>query len=202
MKTLFNRYIAIALVTLIAVSPLWATCGGGGGGGGGGMASGGAAPEVYYVPWKIRTPKDPPAKGLVLYWFPASKEELQKSSLRASRTLSLYAGQCVSMELADSSNPNAAKLVGESKLPVAVLATPDGTPVTKLENTAGKLKVDQLEKLVTTEMKQRETALDVQLKEAKEKVKAGDNASAIPCSNLLPNTSACFRRRRRMPSKS
>src|SRR6185295_4265401 len=127
----FARPIAILLITLFAMSPAWATCGGGGGGGGGGMSGGGggssaSAPEVYYVPWKVRKPKDPPAAGLILYWFPASKEELAKSSLRQSRTLSLYASQCVSMELADNSVPNAPQLVGEAKLPVAVLATPDG----------------------------------------------------------------------------
>ena len=192
MKTLLFRSIAIGLVLLIAASPLWATCGGGGGGGGGGMASGGAAPEVYYVPWKIRKPKDPEPKGLVLYWFPASKEELQKSSLRTSRALSLYAGQCISMELADSTNPHATELSGESKLPVAVLATPEGKPVTKLENTAGKLKVGDLEKLVMTEMKQRETALDTQLKDGKEKAKAGDKEGAIPLLKAVAEQECLF----------
>jgi len=192
MKTLITRSIAIVLVMLFAVSPLWATCGGGGGGGGGGMASGGAPAEVYYVPWKVRAPKDPPPKGLVLYWFPASKEELQKSSLRASRTLSLYAGQCISMELADTNNPHAPKLIGESKLPVAVLATPDGTPVNKLENKDGKLKVDLLEKLVASEVKQRETALDTQLKEGKEKAKAGDSAGAIPLLKSVAEQQCMF----------
>lgn len=182
LRSLLARSLAILLVALFSVSPVWATCGGGGGGGGGGMpSSGGAAarPEVYYVPWKIRAPKDPPAMGLVLYWFPASKDELQKSSLRASRPLSLYAAQCISMELADSRLPNADKLIGESTLPVAVLATPDGTPVTKVENKDGRLKVEQLEKVVETEVKARESALDGKLKEAKAKVAAGDNAAAI-----------------------
>jgi tetratricopeptide (TPR) repeat protein len=192
MKTLVTRPIAIVLVMLFAVSPLWATCGGGGGGGGGGMASGGSAPQVYYVPWKVRAPKDPVPKGLVLYWFPATKEELQKSSLRASRTLSLYAGQCISMELADTNNPQAPKLIGESKLPVAVLATPDGTPVNKLENKDGRLKVELLEKLVASEVKQRETALDTQLKEAKEKAKAGDSAGAIPLLKSVAEQQCMF----------
>ena len=40
--------------------------------------------------------------GLVLYWFPASNNEVNNSSLRQSRALSLYASQCVSMELADT----------------------------------------------------------------------------------------------------
>jgi tetratricopeptide (TPR) repeat protein len=170
---------------LFAVSPVWATCGGGGGGGGGGMSGGGGAsssnPVVYHVPWSNpRTAKDPPiTAGLVLYWFPVSSEELQKSSLRSSRALSVYASQCISMQLADQRTPNAEKLVGESKLPVAVLATPDGTPVSKVENKDGRLKVELVEKAVESEVKQRESALDASLKDAKAKSTAGDNPGAI-----------------------
>jgi tetratricopeptide (TPR) repeat protein len=64
-------------------------------------------------------------------------------------------------------------------LPVAVLANADGSPIKKVENTGGKLKVEQVEKLVDAEMKQRETALDTSLKTAREKAKAGDNDGAI-----------------------
>jgi len=177
-----TRALTLLLITVFVVSPVWATCGGGGGGGVGGMSGGGgggSAPTVYNVPWKVRAPKDPAPMGLVLYWFPASMEELQKSSLRASRPLSLYATQCISMEVADTQLPNAEKLIGNSKLPVAVLANPDGTPVTKLENTDGKLKVEQVEKLVETEVKLRESALDEQLKDAKAKASAGDKDSAV-----------------------
>lgn len=176
------RSLAILLITLFAISPAWATCGGGGGGGVGGVSSGGgggASPTVYSVPWKVRTPKDPAPTGLVLYWFPASQDELKKSSLRASRPLALFAAQCISMEVADTKIPNAEKLVGSSTLPVAVLATPDGTPVTKLENQNGRLKVELVEKAVEGEVKQREAALDAQMKEAKAKATAGDSASAI-----------------------
>ena len=49
----------------------------------------------------------------------------------------------------------------------------------KLKTPAGKLKVQDIEKVLETEMKQRETALETQLKDAKEKIKAGDNAGAI-----------------------
>lgn len=189
------RPLATLLIALFAVSPAWATCGGGGGGGGGGMPSGGGGgskPEVYYVPWKVRGPKDPPAKGLVLYWFPVSKDELQKSSLRASRPLSLYATQCISMELADTGIPNAEKLIGNSQLPVAVLATPDGTPVTKLENQGGRLKVAELEKVVATEVKQRESSLDAQLADAKAKATAGDNAAAIKLYQAVAQQKCMF----------
>ena len=180
--SLCARCLTILLITMFALSPAWATCGGGGGGGGGGMpggSGGAAAPETYPVPWKIRDAKTPPPKGLVVYWFPASADELKKSSLRMSRTLSLYASQCVSMELADGQLPNAQQLVGEAKLPVAVIANPDGTPVTRVENTGGKLKVEALEKVLSTEVKTRETAIDGQLKEAKAKAAAGEKDAAV-----------------------
>jgi tetratricopeptide (TPR) repeat protein len=180
--SLFARSLTMLLITLFAVSPAWATCGGGGGGGGGGMSGGGgsaSSPETYPVPWKVHDAKTPAAKGLVLYWFPASKDEIKKSSLRMSRTLSLYASQCVSMELADNRIENAEKLLGESTLPVAVIATPDGTPVTKVENKDGKLGVSAVEKVLDTEVKTREKALDDQLKDAKAKAAAGEKDEAI-----------------------
>lgn len=94
---MLTRALTLLLITVFVVSPVWATCGGGGGGGVGGMSGGGgggSTPTVYYVPWKVRAAKDPAPMGLVLYWFPSSMDELQKSSLRASRPLSLYATQC------------------------------------------------------------------------------------------------------------
>ncbi|MDX6304059.1 MAG: hypothetical protein QOI77_1028, partial [Blastocatellia bacterium] len=145
---------------------------------GGGSGAGNA--PTYPVPWKIYKAKDAPATGgLVLFWFPASQNEIKNSSLKESRTLSLYASQCVAMEVADTRIPNADKLLGESQLPVAVLATPDGTPVKKVESKDGKLKVADVEKVVDGEMKQRESSLDGQLKDAAAKVKAGDNDGAI-----------------------
>jgi len=193
-KSFFVRSLTLFLITLFAVSPAWATCGGGGGGGGGGMTggSGGSAAETYPVPWKIRDAKTPPAKGLVLYWFPASPDELKRSSLRMSRTLSLYATQCVSMELADSRIPNADKLLGESKLPVAVIATPDGTPVTRVETKDGKLRVEAVEKVLDAEVKTRGRALDEQLNAAKAKAAAGDKDEAIKLLQAVAEQKCMF----------
>jgi tetratricopeptide (TPR) repeat protein len=180
MKNQLFRSIAVALLALFFIQTSFATCGGGGGGGGGGMSNGGGGGSnapVYIVPWKKVAPA--PAGGLVLYWFPASNNELKNSSLKESRTLSLYASQCVAMQVADNQAPNADKLIGDSKLPIAVLTTADGKPINKIENTNGKLKVTDVEKLVDAEMKQRESALDGQMKEAAAKVKAGDKDGAI-----------------------
>jgi tetratricopeptide (TPR) repeat protein len=120
-----------------------------------------------------------PQKGLIVYWFPASNNELKQSSLLGSRILTLYSAQCVAMRVADAKQPELQQIIGDSALPVAVLASADGSPIKKVENTGGKLKVEQVEKVVEAEMKQRETALDTSLKTAKEKAKAGDNDGAI-----------------------
>jgi tetratricopeptide (TPR) repeat protein len=183
MKTKLSSILATLLIVLFSVSPIWATCGGGGGGGTGGVGGGnnnsGPSPVVYKVPWKLWEAKTAPTKGLVLYWFPASNDEIKKSSLLASRILTLYSAQCVSMSVGSARQTELQKIIGDSALPVAVLATADGSPIQKVENTGGKLKVEQVEKVVDGEMKQRETALDTQLKSGKEKAKAGDSAGAI-----------------------
>jgi len=184
MKTQLSRALATTLIVLFSLSPAWATCGGGGGGGTGGVGGGskgaeGPDPAVYMVPWKIWEAGKAPHKGLVLYWFPATNDEIKKSSLRASRLLTLYSSQCVTMTVADAKTPELQPIIGDSALPVAILASADGAPIKKIENTGGKLKVDQVEKVVEAEMKQREATLDTQLKDAKEKIKAGDKENAI-----------------------
>src|SRR5467141_2331162 len=162
--------LATILIILFFVSPAWATCGGGGGGGGGGTSSGGGAgPAVYNVPWKVWTAKETPDKGLILYWFPLSQKELEKSSLRSSRILSLYSSQCVTMQVADPRFPELQKVLGDSKPPVAVLANADGSTIKKVEGKDGFLKAEPVEKAVDSEMKQRENMLNEHLKEAKDK---------------------------------
>jgi tetratricopeptide (TPR) repeat protein len=141
---------------------------------------GGADDPAYQVPWKVLKPSDPPIKeGLILYWFPTGQQELDKSSLRNSRTLTLYAGQCVSMEIAPATSPVGQKLVPAAKLPVAVLVQPDETVVGKAENINGYLRVTQVEELLESEMKKRDAGVKEKLEEAKKKAKAGDKQGAI-----------------------
>jgi tetratricopeptide (TPR) repeat protein len=184
MKERISRVAALFMVVLLLPSPDWATCGGGGGGGMGGMrggAPGGMGSEqVYQVPWKLMKPEEAPAAGgLVVYWFPSSAQEFQKSSLRNSRSLALYAAQCVTMGVADAGTSLGQKFLSGDKLPVVVLAKADGTVINKLQNDNGFLKVDRVEKLVESEMKQREEAVKDELKAAKEKAKSGDKEGAI-----------------------
>lgn len=141
---------------------------------------GGADEQVYQVPWKVvRPPNALPAGGLAVYWFPSSIEEFQRSSLRNSRSLTLYASQCVAMGIADSQSGDIQKMADGEKLPVAVLANADGRVIGKAQNKNGFLKVDQVEKLLEGEMKQREETIKQQMKDAKEKAKGGDKEGAI-----------------------
>jgi tetratricopeptide (TPR) repeat protein len=191
MKSFFVRFVAFLLVVVFASSSAWATCGGGGGGGGGGMtgsasSAGGDKPVVYHVPWKSMDHKTAPAQsGLVLYWFVAATtqqeamSEIKTSGLLESRDLSLYGSQCVSLFLDEMADPNAKKLVGESKLPVIVLATPDASVIGKVENSGGKIKLADVEKLVGTEVRNRKANIDTTLKDAKTKAAAGDKPGAI-----------------------
>src|SRR6267142_6317964 len=204
MKIPLSHSLATILITLFFVSPALATCGGGGGGGGGGMSSGGGAgstPAVYNVPWKVWSAKETPGKGLILYWFPLSQKELEKSSLRSSRILSLYSSQCVTMQVADPRLPELQKMLGDSKPPVAILATPDGSAIKKVEGKDGYLRAEQVEKAVDSEMKQRETALDDHLKEAKEKAKAGDNTAAIALLRSVAEDKCMFPKKAKEATK-
>lgn len=205
MNTKLSRALAMLLIVLFTSSPAWATCGGGGGGGTGGVGGGGRsdgpAPTVYKVPWKMYEARATPSKGLILYWFPASQTEVDKSSLRSSRILSLYSSQCVTMTVADAKAPELQPILGDSAPPVAVLANADGKPIQKIENTGGKLKVEQVEKLLEAEMKQRETVLDSQLKDAKEKVKAGDNTGAIAALKPVAEEKCLFPKKAKEAAK-
>ena len=173
--------MSVLVLMFMVVVDVLATCGGGGGGGTGGMGGGGGMSEVVYqVPWKMLQASDTPAPGgLVVYWFPASENELKNSSLRNSRTLALYAQQCVTMGVADAATPLGPRFVADEKLPVAVLAQSDGKIIGKAQGVEGKLKVNQVEKLLEAEMKQREAVVKQAMTTAKDAAKKGDKDAAI-----------------------
>ena len=158
-----------------------------------GPGGGTAAEQVYNVPWRVRVPELPPVKdGLVLYWLPSSADEVRRSSLRTSRILSLYATECISMEIVDADTPLGKKLVSDDKLPMAVLATPDGSLIGKAENKDGFLRAPQVEKLVEAEYKRRQNQIEQQLKDAKEHAKSGDAAGAIPIYKAILEQKCLF----------
>ena len=179
---MMRKAASIATLMGLVVVDVLATCGGGGGGGTGGMGGGGAMAEVVYqVPWKALTGAeklDP--GGLVVYWFPATENEFKNSSMRNSRTLSLYASQCVTMGVADIGQPLGKQFAADEKAPVAVLAQADGKVIGKAQGGSdGKLRVGNVEKLLEGEMKQRESGVKESLNAAKDAAKRGDKDAAI-----------------------
>src|SRR5262249_13481591 len=182
-RSMMRKAASIASLVFLVVVDVLATCGGGGGGGTGGMGGGaGAMAEVVYqVPWKALTGVEKlDAGGLVVYWFPASENEWKNSSMRNSRTLTLYAGQCVTMGVAEIGAALGKQFAVDEKAPVAVLAQSDGKIIGKAQGGSdGKLRVGQVEKLLEGEMKQREAGVKESMNTAKDAVKRGEKDAAI-----------------------
>jgi len=175
-----RRLVVLLLVVVFALPSAYATCGGGGGGGmGGTMPSGMARAEAYVVPWKILRPDEPAVSApLILYWFPATKEEVKGSDLMSSRALTLASSQCVGMQLVvPGDTATLAKWEVADKLPAAIL-TADGAAVTRIEGENGRLKLGKIEDAVRGELKARESALEKLLDDAKAKEKA-DHDGAV-----------------------
>lgn len=188
----FTRFLAFLTIFAFVIPQSWATCGGGGGGGVGGMGGGStSAPQIYQVPWKVIKPGETIKEGLIVYWFPGSVDEIRRSGMMTSRMLSIYASQCVTMSLADGTTPIARKLEGE-KPPMAVLATPDGSIVDKVEAKNGTLKVDDVEKALENEMRRRESAVEEKLKSGRDKSKAGESQAAIGLFREVLNDKCMF----------
>ena len=179
------RFVTLFLAVSQLVGPLGATCGGGGGGGAGGMSGGGgagsnAAPQVYQVPWRILQPDQAaPTEGLLLYWFPLSTKEVNESSLRTSRDLTLWSAQGVTMIVADQTMPVAQQLKAVPNATQVILTDGAGNVVGRAEGQKGFLKAKDAEKIVRDELKKRETDLTKALADAKAKAKAGDKSAAI-----------------------
>jgi len=179
-RKILRACVLLSLASAVLATDVLATCGGGGGGGTGGMANGtmGSPAEVYPVPWKPVAPGDAvDPHGLVVYWFPASQIEMERSSLLNSRALALYASECVTYGVSDSTAPIGRKYVAGGKLPVAVLADAGGKEIARLVTKDGKLYVDDVEKMVSTEIKSRETAVRNTMKAAKDKEKIDKDAA-------------------------
>jgi tetratricopeptide (TPR) repeat protein len=181
------RYSSVAFAAFVTFFlilvplPADATCGGGGGGGmGGAMPSMGTSPQVYFVPWKALNPGDQPLSGpLTVYWIPATREEVRKSELLSSRTLTTYASQCIGMQVI---NPDDAAFVEKlgvtGKTPTALLIDSSGKTVAHVDAEKGALRVSAVEKMVRDELRTRESELEKQLDQAKAKA-ATDKDGAV-----------------------
>jgi hypothetical protein len=137
--------------------------------------------EQVFVPWKVLNPGDEPVKSrLVLYWLPGSREEIRHSDLLVSRSLAVYAMQCVGMQVIRPDDDEMIEKFGATgKLPVCVLAHPDGKAIARVGNDKGALRSAEVEKMVRDEVGVREAGTERMLDDAREKAAHGDRDAAI-----------------------
>jgi hypothetical protein len=149
----------------------------------GGGRSGPGTGDTYerLVPWhfmeKGATFVDAP---LVLYWFPASSKETERSPLLTSPELLRDADRCLSFEIVLTEDLAAIEKLGETgKLPAAVLADAKGTVLRRVEGTGGRLSAPSVEKMVRDQFDTVGEAMYAMMIEARKRVVSGDKEGAI-----------------------
>ena len=144
------------------------------------QASPGGPPHLSLVPWKVVEPGDEVRAPLVLFWIPASRDEVRRSELLTSDELTLYSSQCVAMRVVRSDDEDMlVRLDAGGALPMAVLADGDGHVLARVDNEDGTLAVGDVEEMVREELDHRATDADALLDTARQKADAGATDEAI-----------------------
>lgn len=137
-------------------------------------------PHVSFVPWKVLEPGNEVKSPLVLFWIPASREEVRHSELLTSDELTLYASQCVAMRVVRFDDTSMlARLEATAPLPVAMLADSEGHVLARVDNEQGMLVVEDVEAMVRDELDRRVSEAEALLDQAREKADAGETDAAI-----------------------
>lgn len=137
-------------------------------------------PHVSLVPWKIVEQGDAVNSPLVLFWIPASRDEVRHSELLTSDELTLYSSQCVAMRVVRFDDTvMLAKLEAGETLPAAILADGENHVIARVGSHDGALIVADVEDMVRDELDRRVTEADALLDDAREKADAGAIDEAI-----------------------
>jgi len=117
---------------------------------------------AWFVPWKVLNPGEaPPRAQLIVYWLPASRDDMRHSELLTSRTLTLFSSQCVAMHVVRPDDfERVAKLGANGRAPVVLLLDGDGRELTHIDNEAGALRIATIERIVRDEVRSREEEAD------------------------------------------
>ena len=147
------------------------------------MLAGAAQPPepVWFVPWKVLNPGEaPPAAQLVVYWLPASRDDMRHSELLTSRTLTIYSSQCVAMSVVRPDDfERISKLGANQRAPVVLLLDGDGREITHIESESGALRIASVERVVRDEVHAREDEAEKLLDDARAKAEGGEKNAAI-----------------------
>jgi hypothetical protein len=131
------------------------------------LAAGDARPSL--VPWRVVDPATVVDAPLVLYWIPATGEELRRSELLTSEELTLFSSRCVAMRVVRFNDSARLTTLGVGpEVPLAVLTDRDGNVLGRVEPDDGVLEVVEVEELVRETLEKREADADVLLDRARE----------------------------------
>lgn len=172
------------------------------------LRAGGALPaadqEVAFVPWKVLNPGDEPARGdIILYWLPASRDDMRHSPLLTSRPLAIYASQCVGMQVIRPDDVVMIERLGATgKLPAAVLANSSGEILERIENDHGALRIAEVERITRELLTKLDAETDQVLDAASSKASSGDRDGAAGLYQKVIDRKCLFPRKAREAEKA
>ena len=134
-------------------------------------------PDEHLVPWKFLPPGAELIKGsVVVYWLPASLEEVKRSSLLASHALLEDTARCVQLIIVDPGDAATIEKLGATgKVPMALVIDKDAHVIRQINNTRSQA----IERMVSEELNAIDDDVFRQLTEAKRVAGAGEKEKAI-----------------------
>jgi hypothetical protein len=141
----------------------------------------GAGDGLTFVPWKVMKPGQPPVAGhLILYWIPATPEEMKRSPLLTSRALAEFSMHCVGMQLVRPDDTETIHRLGASEdLPLVILTDGHGKKVGMIDSRHGLIRLAAVEAIVRDELLTRASMADTMLDEARSCVSKGERERAV-----------------------
>jgi hypothetical protein len=133
--------------------------------------------HVSLVPWKVVGTGEVVEAPLVLFWIPATREELRRAELLESEELTLFSSRCVAMRVVRfDDRARLAKLEVGANVPMVVLVDRDGTVRGRISSEDGAVPLDEVEELVRDELSRREAEAEAMLDRAR--ALAGERTTA------------------------
>ncbi|HUQ81732.1 MAG TPA: hypothetical protein VM076_11360 [Gemmatimonadaceae bacterium] len=135
-----------------------------------------ALPEegrVSLVPWKVVAPGDAVDAPLVLYWIPATRDELRHSPLLTSDDLTLYSSRCVAMRVVRADDVERLAKLDVRERPAVVLVDGEERIIGVAESLL------DVEELVRQELDARAEAANLRLDRARRYDEEGDEDGAL-----------------------
>jgi hypothetical protein len=136
--------------------------------------------RLALVPWEVLDPAETIDAPLVLFWIPATPDELRRSELLTSYDLTLFSSRCVAMRVVRfNDSARLTRLDVGPEVPMVVLTDREGNVLGRLEAEDGKLPVSEVEDLVREELEEREEEADALLDRARTRAARQDDAAAM-----------------------